>query len=707
MITESLLQITANYSEEEKKMVLLAYSIAENSLINKKRGNNLPFIEHPLEVAKIVSEEIGLMSDAVTAVFLHEASRFNPDLLESFKSSFRADIIDMVVSLNKIATIKLPDTNLKEERYRKLIISYSKDPRVVLIKLADRLEVMRNLEILPSTKHTEKISETILLYIPLAHQLGLYRLTKELEDLFFKHSEPEHYRSITNKLKATERDREKLVNNFIIPLREKLSNSGINYTLKARTKSAYSIWKKMQIQNVPFEKVYDVFAIRFIIESPMEQELQLCWKVYSLVTEEYVPDTNRLRDWISKPKPNGYESLHTTVTTKNGAAVEVQIRTERMDHIAEFGHASHWTYKGIKREEGLNTWLNQVRTMMENPENSAYEQISPFVLGEIFVFTPSGELRQLPADATLLDFAFDIHTNLGIKCVGGKVNGRMVSLKEKLKTGDVVDIIKNNNQKPTTAWLNWVTTSKARSKIKQKIKEEEYKLATTGKEILERRLKNWKIEMSDEDFNSLIKKYKFKNGNEFYSALGEEKIDLSEIKIFLSDETRHDKGIEVEKSNKIHIKEDSSDFLIIDGKLNNIDYRMAKCCNPIYGDDVFGFVTIKEGIKIHRMSCPNAARLIENYPYRIQKVKWRENINNSSFQASIKVIIDEEPSATNAVISTINSFKASIRSFITNERASKGDFEINAQLFIPSNQELDKIIASLKKLKDVKHVSRL
>jgi GTP pyrophosphokinase len=717
MTPELLKNIIRNYSEEDAAMVTRAYRIAESELRDRERGNNRPFIEHPLGVVSIISE-MGLMVDSVTAVFLHEANRFkveNPSelnrtvLFNSFKSDFPKEIVDIVAGLNNIASIKLQETNLDAERYRKLIVSYSSDPRVILIKLADRVEVMRNLDILPASKHKSKIMESMLLYIPLAHQLGLYRIKSELEDLFLKYAEPEQYRAITNNLKATERDRNLLVSRFVNPLKDKLSRNGIEYTLKARTKSAYSIWKKMQSQKVPFEKIHDVFAIRFIIESPpdREKEQELCWQVYSLVTEKYQPDTSRLRDWITVPKENGYESLHTTVQYKEGITIEVQIRTVRMDYEAEHGHASHWSYKGVKSGSGISSWLDRVRIIMqEGNDLQQYTQVSPILLNEIFVFTPTGDLRQLPEGATVLDFAFDIHTNLGVKCSGGRVNGKMVSIKEKLKTGDVVEIISNKNQKPTSDWLNIVVSSKARSKIKQKLKEEENKRASIGKEIFERRLKNWKIEANDEILHALIKKYKYKTLNEFYSAIGDDSINMVEVKEFLSEDKRQEKLPDTfEKVSRSSTKEESSDYLVIDGKLGNVDYRMAKCCNPIFGDEVFGFVTIREGIKIHRISCPNAARLIESYPYRIQKVKWRDNVGKGSFQVTLRIMSYGDFATTNNIITTVNLFKASIRSFNVNEK--RGEFEIMMQLYVPSNLELDKIIASLKKLGYVRQVTRL
>jgi len=717
MIPELLRNTIRTYSEEDASMVTRAYRIAESELKERERGNNKPFIEHPLGVVSIISE-MGLLADSVTAVLLHEANRFNAEnpselnktpLFNSFKSGFPKEVVDIVSGLNNIASIKLQETNLDAERYRKLIVSYSSDPRIILIKLADRVEVMRNLDILPASKHKSKMMETMLLYIPLAHQLGLYHIKSELEDLFLKYAEPEQYRAITNNLKATKRDRDLLVSRFVNPLRDKLSRSGIEYTLKARTKSAYSIWKKMQAQKVPFEKIHDVFAIRFIIESPpdREKEQELCWQVYSLVTEKYQTDTSRLRDWITVPKENGYESLHTTVQYKEGVTIEVQIRTARMDHEAEHGHASHWSYKGIKSESGITGWLDRVRMIMQDDNDMRqYTQVSPILLNEIFVFTPTGDLRQLSEGATVLDFAFDIHTNLGLKCSGGRVNGKMVPIREKLKTGDVVEIISNKNQKPTADWLNIAVTSKARSRIKQKLKEEENKLASAGKEIFERRLKNWKIEINDEILHTLIKNYKYKTIKEFYSAVGNETINMMEVKEYLSEDKKQEKLPDtLEKVSRGTTKEDSSDYLIIDGKLGNVDYRMAKCCNPIFGDEVFGFVTIREGIKIHRISCPNAARLIEAYPYRIQKVKWRENISKGSFQVTLRVMAYGDFATTNNVITTVNLFKASIRSFNVNEK--RGEFEIMMQLYVPNNLELDKIIASLKKLGNVRQVTRL
>ncbi|MBP5425663.1 MAG: bifunctional (p)ppGpp synthetase/guanosine-3',5'-bis(diphosphate) 3'-pyrophosphohydrolase, partial [Prevotella sp.] len=498
-----------------------------------------------------------------------------------------------------------------------------------------------------------------------------------------------------------------LVKEFVRPPEDKLRRKGIKYTLKARTKSAYSIWRKMQAQDIPFSKVYDVFAIRFIIDAPLEKEKDLCWEVYSLVTEEYEPDTSRLRDWITVPKPNGYQSLQITVKNSRGQFLEVQIRTERMDYEAELGSAAHWSYKGVKKEESLQHWLDMVHGLISGNSQDNYEQIDSVLNQDVFVFTPNGELRQLRAGATVLDFAFDIHSNIGLKCAGAKIGSKMVSIKEKLKTGDVVEILTNKNQKPNAGWLDFVVTSKARAKIKQRLKEEENKMAREGKQLLERRLKNWKLELPDDDLTYLVKKYKFRTANELFSALGSGDVDVADIKAYLLDKASH-----VQETVESHVthtlrKTDSSDYLVIGGNksLKNVDYKMARCCNPVFGDEVFGFVTVNDGIKIHRMSCPNASRLLTLYPHRVQKVRWKEDASTNSFQTTVRVTVESD-SAVNEVISTISMFKASIRAFYVKD-ARNGEKEVTATIFVPGNLELDKIIASLKKLKDARQVTRI
>ena len=716
-------ELYPRYDEGGKEMIRSAYAIAAEALKEHKRSNGNPFIEHPDAVAKIAYEEIGLSAECIAAVYLHEATRFFPET-DITSAGFGKDVYTIVDGLNKISTIKPKDTKLEAENYKKLIVSYSKDPRVTVLKIADRLEVMRSLDMFPKLSRERKVLETMMLYIPLAHQLGLYNIKGEMEEIYFRHAEPEQYRAITNKLKSTERDRQKLMTQFIEPLKQKLSDEGIQYKLKVRTKTALSIYKKMQKQKVPFEGVFDVFAIRFIIDCEEDRAIEhaLCWKVFSYVTEEYESDTKRLRDWISNPKPNGYESLHITVKNKEGSFLEVQIRTKRMDDMAESGLASHWSYKGIRHEATLDKWLTAVRKALENPLGSegdpmaAYyeDELMEMPTKEVFVFTPSGELRKLPAGATVLDFAFDIHTNLGVKCTGGKVNGKAVRINEKLKTGDVVEIMSGKNQKPSQDWLNIVVSNKARNKIRQKLSEAEFKKAADGKELLGRRLKNWKMEIDDETMATIMKKLPYKTLNAFYAAIGEGELDVAEVKNMVN-EIRNVEApagpFEQDKKTGGVLKERSGnndDILVIDAKnVKGIDYRMAKCCNPVFGDDVFGFVTRTEGIKIHRMSCPNAGRLMDMYPYRIQKVKWSENPSTGNFQTGLRVTAALEPYVINEIMDIVNSFRASIRMFNVAENDRQSTYEITMKIAVPSNLELDKVTSQIRNLRNVIKISRM
>ena len=705
-----------HYSDQGRELIRKAYDLAEQALAGETRSNGTPFFGHPLAVAKIVSDEIGLPPECVAAVFLHEATRGGKVDLDIHALKLDESVYTMVDGLNKISTIKPKDTRLEAENYKKLIIQYSTDPRVTVLKLADRLEVMRSLAIFPKSDRERKVLETLMLYIPLAHQLGLYNMKREMEDIYLSYAEPEQYRLITNKLKATQKDREKLMAEFIEPLKVKLSEAGIQYKLKIRTKAAYSIWAKMVKQKVPFEGVFDVFAIRFIIDCPedIKLERELCWKVFGFVTEEYEQDTKRLRDWVTNPKPNGYESLHITVKNRDGAYVEVQIRTRRMDEIAENGFASHWSYKGIKREETMDRWLTSVRYALEHPDTGSPEDLPQPPSREIFVFTPTGELRILPAGATVLDFAFSIHTNIGTRCVGGKVGGKPVPIKEKLRTGDVVEILTAKNQRPAPDWINFVVTTKARQKIKQALSEGEQKLASTGRELLERRLKNWKLEFPDEMLTEMMKKRKITSVNAFFAAVGEGTIDVNEIKEYiLTEEKRHQEALEAaqaQEASRPHRLETTSkdDILVLNAKdLKGLYYRMARCCNPVFGDDVFGFVTRESGIKIHRITCPNAARLIENYPYRIQKVRWADSPSSGSFQVSLKITTDQESEALNKIMEVVGTFKASIRTFNVQENERQGTYDILLKLLVPSNLELDKILSQIRAQRHVLKVNRV
>ena len=686
-----------------------ARAVAAEVLRDERRFDGSPFLGHPDAGAAIARDELGLPAECCAAVYLHEATRTHPDV---DISAFPADVRTMVDGLNKISTIKPKDTRLEAENYKKLIVQYSTDPRVTVLKIADRLEVMRNLSMFPKSSRDQKILETLMLYIPLAHQLGLYNIKSELENIYFRYAEPEQYRAITNKLKATERDREMLMADFIEPLKQKLHEAGIQYKLKIRTKTAYSIYKKMQVQKVPFEGVYDVFAIRFIIDCEQDPvlEKELCWKVYSYVTEEYEPDTARLRDWLTTPRPNGYESLHITVRNNKGNAIEVQIRTKRMDYEAENGQAAHWAYKGVQHEANMDRWLKSVRYALEHPSEAKPEDLPQPPSKEIFVFTPTGELRILSAGASVLDFAFNIHTNVGIHCTGGRIGGKAVSIREKLHTGDTVEIITSRGQRPNRDWLNYVVTAKARTKIKQELDAEERKLAADGRELLERRLKNWKLEWPDDLQQEYMKAHRYSSVIAFMADIGREVLDVNDIKSYIqkheaSPEKQPEQGL---RERAVGFSSGPDEILVINAKnVKGLDYKLAKCCNPVFGDDVFGFVTRTEGIKIHRMSCPNAAQLIEKYPYRIQKVVWQESASSGDFQSTLNITAEKEQAAISSVMEIINQFKASLRSFSVNENARSGMYEISARILVPSNAELDKIISQISNLKNIVKVKRL
>jgi GTP pyrophosphokinase len=712
MINGRLEKVLESCAGEEASRLVRSYEIARKTLEGVRRGNGTPFIDHATAVAEIVAFELRLMPSAITAVFLHEASRTDTRVLEGLRKEFGDEILVMAQSLNRISEIKPKDTGLQAENYRKLIVSYSQDPRVSLIKLADRLEIMRSLDHFSKSAQVKKATETLLLYAPLAHQLGLYNLKSELEDLSFRYTEPDQYRVITNKLKAGEQERKRLADIFVKPLEQSLKMANIDYVLKSRTKTAYSVWKKMLAQQIPFENIADIFAIRIIIDSEPEREKELCWKTYSVVTEHYTPDISRLRDWITVPKPNGYESLHTTVTTFSGQRVEVQIRSTRMDEIAESGYASHWSYKGVKNDQGLDNWLASVKKLLESTGKREGPDIINVAIDDIFVFTPDGDLRRLPKGATVLDFAFDIHTNLGVKCSGAKINGKTASIREKLNTGDVVEIMSGKNQKPSQDWLSYVVTSKARAKIRQKLKEEAGKRARTGKELLERRMTNWKLELNDDILFYLIKYYKYKTVTEFYTALADSEVDISDVKAVAVARLKQEEAVAEQKDMPAitgrPLRKESdheADYLVIDEKLNNVGFKLSKCCNPIMGDEVFGFVTIREGIKIHRIGCPNAARLFDNYPYRIQKVKWRESLTGQNFQTTIRISSYSDQGLSQQIMEVVNALSLSVRFFSINE--NKGMFETKMQLYVPNNQMLDKLLFNLKKIKGVKTASRI
>ncbi len=687
-------------------MIDKAKEYAAARLEGLKRGNGAPFMQHVDAVAAIVEKEIGLAGEAVATVYLHEASRKHPELLAEIASLFGHETGSMVVGLNKISTINPRDTRLQAENYRKLIISYSADPRVTLIKLADRLEVMRSLaDCFPRNDHIKKATETMMLYAPLAHQLGLYRIKSELEDLSFKVIQPEDYRLITNNLRANEIERKKQIAGFVQPLEKELRKAGIRYELKSRTKTTYSIWRKMQIQQVGVDEVYDILAIRFIVDTTPDREKEVCWQVYSIVTQIYEPIPERMRDWITVPKASGYESLHITVRTPEGAALEVQIRSRRMDIVAEFGVAAHWAYKGVKNEQVMNDWLAGVRKRLQNPqEDFSSAEKDLYKSNEIYVFTPAGDLRRLPAGATVLDFAFEIHSNIGLRCTGGRVNGKMSQVRDTLQTGDVVEILTSRNQKPSRDWLGFVVSGKARNKIRQKLREEEGIQDVAGREMLERRLKNWKMELTPEDLMQLMKHFRIKQISDFYAAVAREDISLQDIKLFLlKDKEDTSEKPETGSTPPEHAEEKTSyregDYLVIDDNFGRIGYKLARCCNPVIGDEVFGFVSIKEGIKIHRMSCPNAARLMTRYPYRIQKVRWREKVTSAMFQITIRFTAYQEIGLAQEISDVIGNLSLNLRSFTFSGQGGKIAGKL--QVAVSSNKQVDLLLFPLRKIRGI------
>ena len=601
-----------------------------------------------------------------------------------------------------------------------MIVAYSEDPRVILIKLADRLEVMRSIAIFPEAKRKKKSWESMNLYAQIAHKLGLYNIKSELEDLALSQLEPDGYKHIVGKLAESEQERLAFIERFLEPIRKALDNAGIKYHIKSRTKSVYSIWNKMRKQQVPFEGVYDIFALRIIIDCEKAQEKAQCWVVYSIVSDFYTPNTDRMRDWITIPKSNGYESLHTTVSAGDGKWVEIQIRTERMDDVAELGIAAHWRYKGVN--QGAQTseqWLQRLRELMDETKEDIAERFDAKpASGEIFIFTPNGDIRKLPEGATVLDFAFDIHTNLGSTCSGGRVNGKAVPIREQLKNGDIVEIMSQKNQQPKADWLNFVVTTKARQRIKAFIREEQAKNAKLGREELERKLKNWKLTAKsiDEVVAYLCKYYKQRTGTALYELIATQKIDLSVVKDVINrwlsgeaDEERRAAEAAAERARRESqqpTKQTSNDALIIDESINNIVYKLAKCCNPIKGDDIFGFVTINAGITIHRCDCPNAKHIRKNYPYRIMEAKWREQAQGS-FRVTIAITINDSAGVVNQITEVVSrDLKLNIRTINLSSRGD-GTGVGTISIEVPSTSVVDMLLHAIMRIKGVQRAVRV
>jgi GTP pyrophosphokinase len=678
-----------------------------NSILTGK-----PEILHALSVATIVSEEMGLGTTSIITALLHDAyNRLGITPLE-LEKEFGKKVVEILQGFSRLEGINSTQASYQSENFRKLLLSLADDVRVILIKLVERLEYMRNLDNAPEKDKLPLASETYFLYAPLAHRLGYYNIKSEMEDLAVKYLEPEQYNYVDSRLKQTTASRNKLIREFSAPLSEKLDSLGFKYTIKSRTKSVHSIMLKMKKQGVEFDEVYDLFAIRIILDSDQENEKSDCWRVYSIVTDLYQPNPSRLRDWISVPKSNGYESLHTTVVGPRGKWVEVQIRSSRMDEIAEKGLAAHFKYKGIKGEGGLDIWLTKMREILESSEKEGdtfLDQVrSGLYTEEVFVFTPKGDLRQLPAGSTLLDFAFDIHTAVGASCVGGKVNGKNVTLKYVLQNGDHVSILRSKNQKPKQDWLSFVVTSKAKTKIKQVLSEEKTKSAAEGKEILMRRLKNWKMNYGDAVIQKLIIHYNLKNAQDLYCNIESEKLDLLEIKEVLTKGEQEEVPVQPAALPEKEFKEPAgsvySDYLIIENRVDGLDYKLSKCCNPVFGDSIFGFVTISEGIKIHRTGCPNAHNMMARYPYRVVAARWTKTKGAPTFNAIIKISGVEDIGIGNKIADIISGYNVSVRNF--NYSMDEGMFEGTLNIMVPNNDVLYGIIKKIQSIKGVLKASR-
>lgn len=699
------------FSPESHSMVESALAIADEKLNGVKRYDGSPFVMHSVNTCIVVIKEIGLGRNSVISALLHDVVRLGMMKVEEAGRLFGEQCIGILKGLCDISDVDTKVSNEQADNFRELIVSYSTDPRVILIKLADRLEVMRSLDMFPLEKRVKKAWESLNLYSQIAHKLGLYNIKSELEDISLKYLEPQDYAYITKRLSETAAERDEFIRGFVEPIEAKMVQQGYKYHLKSRTKSIYSIWRKMKRMNISFDEVYDLFAIRIIIDCERDQEKAMCWGVYSIVTDFYTPNPDRMRDWIAIPKSNGYESLHTTVVTDSGRWVEIQIRSERMDEVAERGVAAHWRYKGVKRGGmGTEEWFGRLREIMETHTDSIAERFdAKLSSGEVFVFTPNGDLRKLPEGATILDFAFDIHTNLGALCTGGKINHRNVSIKEVLHNGDIVEILTSKSQKPKADWLNHVTTSKARNKIKAYLREEQAKAASLGREELERKIKNWKLNLTiDDAVTVLCKYYKLRTGTELYGRIAAQQIipaDIKEVLLrYLNDDLTEDKKRPVLSSSKAVAGSD--DALVIDDSLSNIEYKLAKCCNPIFGDAVFGFTTVSAGITIHKNDCPNAKRLHELYPYRVLPARWERHGATGTFLATVRVQADDVPGLVSRITEVISrDMKINIRSMSLNP--SGGVLSGLISVEVTSTQVVEAVIYTLMRIKGIQKVFRV
>lgn len=699
----------------EKEIIRKAFEVAVEAHKEMRRKSGEPYIYHPITVAQICAEEIGLGATGIVCALLHDTVEDTDLSLDDVRGLFGEKVSQIINGLTKISGVIDNTTSIQAENFKKVLLTMSEDIRVILIKLADRLHNMRTLEHMKREKQIKIASETLFLYAPLANRLGLNAIKTELEDLGLKYTDLETYTDLENKLKETEPERKKFIQKFIDPLKEILIEQGFKLKIFGRPKSIYSINNKIKTKKVTFEEIYDLFAIRIVIDSPLEKEKLDCWNVYSIITDFYHPSPERLRDWISSPKINGYESLHTTVMGPEGKWVEVQIRTNRMDDLAENGYASHWKYKDSfsEKESKLENWLVRIREMLENPDPDALEFIDDFKLNlfsdEMFVFTPKGDMKTLPVNSTALDFAFEIHTKVGEQCIGAKVNHKLVPLSYELKSGDQVEILTSGKQAPKEDWLNYVITAKAKSKIKDILKDQRKKVAKEGKDITERKFLEQNLQFSKQLISEFCNYLKLPSAQELFyrAALGN--VDAQEIKDFIKYKEvpiKKGKQNEISKIDQLVTSaRGKSDMLMIGDDLKKLDYNLSSCCNPIPGDDVFGFVTELEGIKIHRVNCPNAVKLLSNYAYRVVRAKW-VNDKLISFLAGLKITGTDEIGIVNNITNVISS-ENHVNMRAINFDTDGGVFEGTIMVYVHDTKHLNHLKSNLKKIKGVNRVERI
>lgn len=702
-----------------KKLKGILIEAARNQSLRRDVFGLNPIIKD-METTVIVAEEIGMQRASILGIMLHESVRGGFYTPERVQEEFGEDVAGIIRGLIRINELYAKSPTIESENFRNLLISFAEDIRVILIMIADRLNVMRQIKDSPNDEARVKVAnEAAYLYAPLAHKLGLYKLKSELEDLSLKYTQHDIYYHIKEKLNETKASRDRYIAAFIEPIRKKLEEAGLKFHMKGRTKSIHSIAQKMKKQHTTFEGIYDLFAIRIILDSPLDKEKQECWQAYSIVTDMYQPNPKRLRDWLSIPKSNGYESLHITVMGPEGKWVEVQIRTERMDEIAERGLAAHWRYKGVKGEGGLDEWLNSIREALENSDNDiqAMDQFKMELYeDEVFIFSPKGDLYKLPKGATVLDFAFHIHSNLGCKCIGAKVNGRNVPIRHKLQSGDQVEILTSSTQTPKQDWINIVTTSKARTKIRQTLKEVASRQAAFAKETLERKFKNRKLDYDEAVMMRLIKKEGFKEVTDFYQSIADETVDVNDFidkyVAMLRRENEQPAELPLRSAENYNIQlpveeytNTNNDVLVIDQNLKGIDFSLAKCCNPIYGDEVFGFITVNGGIKVHRCDCPNAPQLRSRFGYRIVKARWAGKSKGQLYPITLTVVGHDDIGIVNNITSIISK-EPDIQLRSIGISSNDGLFSGNLTVMVDDTSKLESLIRKLRTVKGVKQIKR-